>query len=83
MLPWRRDGDKVFGPGCYDMKGGLYLAGALRQIPAAGKRPYLPVTFMLIPDEEVGSPSTRHQLRRPRVGTPMCWSPNRPRTAIW
>ena len=26
VLPWRRDGDKVFGPGCYDMKGGLYLA---------------------------------------------------------
>ena len=60
VLPWRRDGDKVFGPGCYDMKGGLYLAYyALRQILAAGKRPYLPVTFMLIPDEEVGSPSTR------------------------
>ena len=60
VLPWRRDGDKVFGPGCYDMKGGLYLAYyALRQILAAGKRPYLPVTFMLISDEEVGSPSTR------------------------
>lgn len=59
-MPWRREGDKVFGPGCYDMKGGFYLSYyALRQILAAGGKPKLPVTFLCIPDEEVGSPSTR------------------------
>jgi glutamate carboxypeptidase len=62
-LPWRRDGDKIYGPGCYDMKGGTYLAYyAMRQIVAAGKTPTLPVTFLLIPDEEVGSPSTRARI---------------------
>jgi glutamate carboxypeptidase len=59
-LKIRREGDKVFGPGIYDMKGGLYLAlYALRQILRAGDQPELGVTFLLIPDEEVGSPSTR------------------------
>ncbi|MGE0719508.1 MAG: M20/M25/M40 family metallo-hydrolase, partial [Alphaproteobacteria bacterium] len=59
-LPLRRDGDRMYGPGIYDMKGGLYLAcHAMRQVVAEGGRPGLPVTFMFIPDEEVGSPSTR------------------------
>jgi len=60
-LPIRRDGDKVFGPGILDMKGGMYLATyALAQVQQAlGDRLRLPVTFLFIPDEEVGSPSTR------------------------
>ncbi len=59
-LPYRREGDKVFGPGIYDMKGGVYLAyHALRQIRRAGQETPLPMTFMFIPDEEVGSPTTR------------------------
>src|SRR5690606_3182316 len=59
-LKLRREGDKDFGPGIYDMKGGMYLAYyALRQLLKAGQKPALPVTFLFIPDEEVGSPSTR------------------------
>ena len=59
-LPWSRQGDKVFGPGIYDMKGGMYNAYyALRQVLRAGGRPKLPVTFLFIPNEEVGSPTTR------------------------
>ncbi|WP_108882797.1 M20/M25/M40 family metallo-hydrolase [Anderseniella sp. Alg231-50] len=62
-LPIRRDGDKLFGPGVLDMKGGNRLAieafGALRN---AGLQPHLPVTFMFIPDEEVGSPSSRRRI---------------------
>lgn len=59
-LPYRREGDKVFGPGIYDMKGGVYLAYyALRQILRAGQETPLPITFMFIPDEEIGSPTTR------------------------
>lgn len=60
ILPYRREGDKVFGPGIYDMKGGVYIVYyALRQILQAGDEIPLPVTFMFIPDEEIGSPTTR------------------------
>jgi glutamate carboxypeptidase len=59
-LPWRRDGEKCFGPGILDMKGGNYIAlEAVRQIARAGLKTPLPVTFLLTSDEEVGSPSTR------------------------
>ena len=59
-LPVRRDGEKVYGPGIFDMKGGMYLAvHALKETLRQRGRPALPVTFLFISDEEVGSPSTR------------------------
>lgn len=59
-LPLRRDGDRHYGPGIYDMKGGCRIAiDALRIVRAGGAGPRLPVTFMFVPDEEVGSPSSR------------------------
>jgi glutamate carboxypeptidase len=58
-LPIRRDGDKLYGPGVYDMKGGAYLAmDALRRAVRAGT-PRLPITFLFTPDEEFGSPTSR------------------------
>lgn len=59
-LPFRREDGKAYGPGIQDMKGGTYAAlEALRQLYRAGVAPALPVTVLLTPDEEVGSPSTR------------------------
>ena len=54
-MPWRRDGDKVYGPGVLDMKAGI--ANALTAVELA-KRMGLPlagpVTLLLTSDEEVG-----------------------------
>ena len=59
-LPWRRSGEKCFGPGIYDMKGGNYISiDAIRQLQRAGIATQLPVTVLFTSDEEVGSPSTR------------------------
>jgi glutamate carboxypeptidase len=58
-LPFRRDGDRLYGPGLYDMKGGAYLAlEAFRQVTRAGSA-RLPITFVFTPDEEIGSPMSR------------------------
>ncbi len=59
-LPYRRDGNKAWGPGILDMKGGNYLSlEAIRQVRRAGLRTKLPITVLFTSDEEVGSPSTR------------------------
>src|SRR3954447_7083322 len=57
-LPLRIEGDRLYGPGVYDMKGGAYLAlQAFKQ--AAKAAPKLPLVFLFTSDEEIGSPSTR------------------------
>ncbi len=59
-LPWRRDDNKCFGPGIFDMKGGNYLSlEAIRQLARASIATPLPITILFTPDEEVGTPSTR------------------------
>jgi glutamate carboxypeptidase len=59
-LKWRREGNKCFGPGIFDMKGGNYLTlEAIRQLARAHLATPLPITVLLTPDEEVGTPSTR------------------------
>lgn len=58
--PLRREGDKLYGPGTYDMKAGACLAlYAWRHLMRSGGKSRLPVTFMFMPEEEVGSPFSR------------------------
>lgn len=61
---YRQDGLLARGPGVLDMKGGLVVAGfallALRQVGALGE---IPIRFVIVGDEEVGSPESQPILR--------------------
>jgi glutamate carboxypeptidase len=58
-LTVRREADKCFGPAIYDMKGGTVIAlAALKAVIDAGALK-LPVTIIINPDEEIGSPTSR------------------------
>lgn len=58
--PFRRDGDRVYGPGIFDMKSGAYLAFyAFQHLVRSNLETPLPLTFLYIPEEEIGSPTSR------------------------
>ncbi len=58
------DGDLARGPGVLDMKGGLALVViVLRSLHDAGLLHGLPLRFLSVGDEEVGSPSSRAMLQ--------------------
>ncbi len=60
--PIRIEGDRLYGPGGYDMKAGIYLAlTALSAAHTPGSTP-LPVDLVVVPDEEVGSHASRKHI---------------------
>jgi glutamate carboxypeptidase len=59
-MPFRQDGNKTYGPGVLDMKGGIVVTlSAIRQLREDNKMPFLPVTALFTSDEEIGSDSSR------------------------
>lgn len=59
-LPWRQEGDRLYGPGIYDMKSGALMAlEAMKLAVRHGSGPKLPVDLLFMPDEEMGSVSSR------------------------
>jgi glutamate carboxypeptidase len=64
-MPYHVNGEKAHGPGIYDMKAGSFLAfHAVRAILRHRIATRHPITLLLTPDEEVGSPTSRALIER-------------------
>lgn len=63
--PFRIEDGKAYGPGIYDMKGGIVQGlFAIKALKELGKKLNKKVVFLFTSDEEVGSPSSRGLIER-------------------
>jgi glutamate carboxypeptidase len=62
--PFRADGERCYGPGVADMKGGIAVAAHAARLLAAGPRPFARLELVSAPDEEErsGEPATADRL---------------------
>ena len=61
-MPLRRDGDRLYGPGAFDMKAGIALGMAALEALRATETPRPAITMLWTTDEEVGSATSRADL---------------------
>jgi glutamate carboxypeptidase len=65
QMPYRVARGRAFGPGIFDMKGGLVIAlFAVDALARAAWRPRRPVVFLWTSDEETGSATSRALIER-------------------
>jgi glutamate carboxypeptidase len=59
-MPFRVSGGRAWGPGTFDMKGGIVLAlAAVDALRAVGAQPRKRIVFLWTSDEEIGSETSR------------------------
>jgi len=64
-MPFRVSRGRAWGPGTFDMKGGLVIAlSAMDALAAVGCLPEKPIVFLWTSDEEIGSESSRAAIER-------------------
>lgn len=62
-MPFREEGEKLFGPGTMDMKAGIVISlAAIEQARQQGLK--RPVTLLCTSDEEIGSHTSRSHIER-------------------
>ncbi len=61
-MSFRVEGGRAYGPGTYDMKGGV--VGAVHALRALKGQLTRRVELLLTPDEEIGSPESREHIER-------------------
>ncbi len=58
-MPLRRDGDRLSGPGTFDMKAGIAIALSAVHALRATRTPHAPIVMLWTTDEEIGSATSR------------------------
>lgn len=81
-LPWKKDGDRLYGPGIADMKAGVLLA--FRVFVGLSRKSPLPIRILIVSDEEIGSPSSRYLIEEEaaRARYVLVTEPGRPGNGI-
>ncbi len=76
--PLRVEGDKLYGPGVWDMKASIVqVMTALRVLQAEGQWPDVPITFLITSDEEINSAGSLHLIEGlgKTAGLVLCMEP--------
>ncbi len=71
--PMRRDGDRFYGAGTVDMKGGVALSLGIAQVLAARPERFAELSLLLVTDEEWRTSEFAHVARFPGYDSCLCF----------